>query len=56
MSDSWIFWKPRIDDPSNIWPSSKKSSSSEYGRDGEVLHRAGQVTEPDVDDLRRPRS
>ena len=29
MSDSWIAWKPRIDDPSNIWPSVKKSSSSE---------------------------
>ena len=29
MSDSWIAWKPRIDDPSNIWPSVKKSRSSE---------------------------
>ena len=26
MSDSWIAWKPRIDDPSNIWPSVKNSS------------------------------
>ena len=23
MSDSWMAWKPRIDDPSNISPSSK---------------------------------
>src|SRR5450756_2532898 len=25
MSDSWMAWKPRIDEPSNIWPSVKKS-------------------------------
>jgi len=30
MSDSWIAWKPRIDEPSNIWPSVKKSEGSEY--------------------------
>ena len=23
MSDSWIAWKPRIEEPSNIWPSVK---------------------------------
>ena len=27
MSDSWIAWKPRIEDPSNIRPSVKASSS-----------------------------
>ena len=32
MSDSWIAWKPRIDEPSNIWPSVKKSSSNGRGR------------------------
>ena len=26
MSDSWICWKPRIDEPSNIKPSLKTSS------------------------------
>ncbi len=29
MSDSWIAWKPRIEDPSNIWPSVKKLRSRE---------------------------
>src|SRR5689334_2238339 len=29
MSDSWIAWKPRMDDPSNIWPLTKKSSSTD---------------------------
>ena len=27
MSDSWIAWKPRIDEPSNIRPLVKTSSS-----------------------------
>src|SRR6476661_3898458 len=27
MSDSWMAWKPRIEDPSNICPSLKKSAS-----------------------------
>jgi hypothetical protein len=32
MSDSWISWKPRIDEPSNPNPSSNDSSvSSEVG-------------------------
>ena len=26
MSDSWMAWKPRMDDPSNICPLTKKSS------------------------------
>ena len=29
MSDSWIFWKPRIDDPSKARPSSKTSGPKE---------------------------
>ena len=28
MSDSWMAWKPRIDEPSNIWPLVKKSTST----------------------------
>src|SRR5690606_26093727 len=28
MSDSWIAWKPRIDEPSNIMPSVKADSSN----------------------------
>ena len=28
MSDSWIAWKPRIEDPSNIWPSVNNDSST----------------------------
>ena len=28
MSDSWIAWKPRIDEPSNIRPSVKTSASN----------------------------
>ncbi len=28
MSDSWMAWKPRIDEPSNIWPSVKKVAST----------------------------
>ena len=51
MSDSWIAWKPRIEDPSNIWPSVKKSSSTDLAGHVEVLHHAGQVAEPDVDEL-----
>src|SRR5665647_1260948 len=28
MSDSWIAWNPRIDEPSNIWPSVKNVASA----------------------------
>ncbi len=28
MSDSWMFAKPRIDEPSNSWPTEKNSSST----------------------------
>ena len=29
MSDSWIAWKPRIEEPSNIWPSVKNVASTD---------------------------
>ena len=29
MSDSWMAWKPRIEEPSNIWPSVKKVSPTD---------------------------
>src|SRR3954452_21150343 len=29
MSDSWRAWKPRIEEPSNIWPSVKKSAPTD---------------------------
>ena len=29
ISDSWIAWKPRIDEPSNIKPSVKTASSND---------------------------
>ena len=51
MSDSWISWKPRIDEPSNPKPSSNTSAVSCMGGDREVLHEARQVDEPEVDDL-----
>ena len=51
MSDSWIAWKPRIDEPSNIRPSVNTFSSKILDRDREVLHDARQVAEPDVDEL-----
>ena len=50
MSDSWIAWKPRIDEPSNIWPSTKNSLVTVRGH-VEVLHHARQVAEPDIDEL-----
>ena len=30
MSDSWISWNPRTDEPSNPWPSSKLSSENSW--------------------------
>ena len=50
MSDSWISWKPRIDEPSNPSPSSKTPRQF-VRRDGEVLHQPRQVAETEVDDL-----
>ena len=51
MSDSWICWNPRIDEPSKPWPSSKVLSLQRRRRHGDVLHDAGQVAEPVVDEL-----
>ena len=51
MSDSWIDWKPRTDEPSNASPSSNTLSSNADSRDREVLDDAGQIAEPDVDVL-----
>ena len=51
MSDSWIDWKPLIDEPSNAMPPASDSSVTVRGRDGEVVHDAEQVAEPDVEDL-----
>ena len=54
MSDSWISWNPRIDEPSK--PSPPRTLLGELvDRDREVLHEPGQVAEPDVDDLGCPR-
>ena len=51
MSDSWISWKPRIEEPSKPKPSSNTSAVRAVGGHREVLHEAGKVDEPDVDDL-----
>ena len=44
-------WKPRIEEPSKLRPSSKTDWSNDDDRDREVLHHAGQVAEADVDHL-----
>ena len=51
MSDSWIDWKPRTDEPSNASPSSNTLSIEKRSRDREVLDDAGQIAEPNVDVL-----
>ena len=51
MSDSWIAWKPRIEEPSKARPSVKTLVVERLDRHGEVLHHAGQVTEANVDEL-----
>ena len=51
MSDLWIAANPRIEEPSNMTPSVKKSAVQRRGRHVEVLLLAGQVGEPDVDEL-----
>ena len=51
MSDSWISWKPRIDEPSKPKPSLEDVLGQLVGRHREVLHQPGQVAEPEVDDL-----
>ena len=51
MSDSWISWNPRIDEPSKPRPVLEHVLGELVRRDREVLHQAGQVAEADVDDL-----
>ena len=51
MSDSWISWNPRIDEPSKPWPSSNVPSLEHVAGIGDVLHDAGQVAEAEVDEL-----
>ena len=51
MSDSWMAWKPRIDEPSNIWPVGEEVLVDRLSRHVEVLHDTGQVAEADVDEL-----
>ncbi len=51
MSDSWMAWNPRIDEPSNIWPFGEEVDVDRLRGHVEVLHDAGQVAEPDVDEL-----
>ena len=51
MSDSWISWKPRIDEPSNPKPFVEHVLGQLVRRRREVLHQSRQVTEPEVDDL-----
>ena len=51
MSDSWISWNPRIDDPSNPSPSSNASSLSSCAGEEKCCIKPGQVAEAEVDDL-----
>ena len=51
MSDSWIAWKPRIDEPSKFRPSSKTDWSNDETGTVKCCMIAGQVAEPDVDHL-----
>ena len=53
MSDSWISWNPRIEDPSNPKPLGERVLGQLVGRHREVLGHARQVGEPHVDDLDR---
>ncbi len=49
MSDWSIDFQPAIDEPSNMKPSSRKSSSTRSDIDGDVLQLAARVGEADVD-------
>jgi hypothetical protein len=51
MSDSWICWKPRIEHQAVAEDLVIKG----LRRHREMLHRPGQVAEPDVDELHRLR-
>lgn len=48
MSDSWMAWKPRIEEPSKA---SSSSGSKAFMRQREVLHHTRQIAESDVDEL-----
>ena len=52
MSDSWICWKPRTDEPSNPKPSVKVLGQL-VGRGREMLRHPREVAEAQVDDLHR---
>ena len=49
MSDSSIAWNPRMDEPSNPYPSSNASSIEFVRRNRKVLHQTGEIAEPEVD-------
>ena len=49
MSDSWIAFQPAIEEPSNIWPSAKVSSSIMRDVEGDVLPLAARVGEAEID-------
>ena len=51
MSDSWIDWKPRTDEPSKGQPVLEHALIENDSRDREVLDDAGQIAEPNVDVL-----
>ena len=51
MSDSWISWNPRIDEPSKPSPSSNTSALRLMRGDREVLHETREVAEADIDHL-----
>ena len=51
MSDSWIAWKPRIEEPSKFEAVVEDRLVERGDGHREVLHDAGQVTEADVDHL-----
>ena len=51
MSDSWIDWNPRIEEPSKAKPVLEHVLVEDVNRNCEVLHGAWQVTEADVDIL-----
>ena len=51
MSDSWIAWKPRIEEPSKFRPSSKTAWSNDDTGTVKCCMTPGQVAEPDVDHL-----
>ena len=49
MSNSLIAFQPAIEEPSNIWPSAKVSSSIMRDVEGDVLPLAARIGESEVD-------